>query len=222
MRTREGVGRVAPAPERVRLADEDLSLARTLTRRRMEHRRYDARDDEWGFGYLGPVRAVYVGFVGEVAFRNWARSRLGVVVGVDDAYRPAGDRGVDFVVCGYRVQVKTATSPYDELLVRTRDAAAPAEDCQVGWDVCFRLQWPPRRDRSFGRGLFGCDERVDRCSVDLCGVVWAGDFHRVARLQPGRGVGEWNYAVAPTDFLPVSTFLDKCRARTMRADRDAS
>ena len=223
MRTKEGVGRVAPHPERVTLSDADLATARRLAWERVAARGYDRRADEWGYGYLGPWFANYAGFAGEIAFANWVARRLGLVVPVDSGYRPGGDGGVDFRLCGYGVQVKTAYTPYDVLLVRTRDAVAPADEGPlVSWDVCVRVQWPPRASRSSGRGLFADGERADRNAADLCGVVWRADFKDVARIEPGRGSGEWNYAVRPTDFLPLRTLEDKCLARLMRSERDAS
>lgn len=225
MRTKEGVGKVPPLPVRVQLTEEDLSLARTHTRQRLRQRGYAYRQDEWGYGILGPVRSVYVGFVGEIAFSKWVRATLGIDSPVDTSYRRRGDGGIDFIICGYGVQVKAATTDYDDLLIRTQDAcaAADAENSPVEWDVCFRLHWPPRRGRSSGAGgLFDDGRRCDQLAVDICGLVWGVDFLRLSHIEPSHCGDHWNYAVRPSDFLPPSTFLDKCRARLMRKERDAN
>lgn len=221
MRTKEGVGRVPPRRERVSLSDSDLAAARQHAWRIAKYRRYAKRIDDWGRGYFDdPAFPLYIGLAGEYAFRNLVLNRLGVSVEVDTSLKPRGDGDIDFNLCGYGVQVKTATASYDSLLVRCRDAAAPVDEAIVKWDVCVRVQWPSRIGACESCVLFDDGRRLNRNAADVCGVVWRVDFIRLATLEPGKGEGEWNYVIQARDFDSVSSLWDKCAARTMRKDRD--
>lgn len=205
------------------MSDEDIAAVRAATRERMRVRRYDNRGDDWGRGYFGDAsRSVYVGFVGEWAFSNAVLANLGIRCPVDTSPRRRGDGDIDFDLCGYRVQVKTAASRYDDLLVRCHNACAPAEELQVRWDVCVRMQWPTRNPRPERDGavLFRDGSRLDYSAADVCGVVWASDFPRVSTIRRGRGTCEWNYVVAPENLVSVATLWDLCKARLLRGERD--
>jgi len=217
VRTREGVGRVAPGRYRVDLSPLDRTAARDAAARIAEHRGYARRTDQWGQGYWkDPRHPLVIGLVGEHAFRAWAKDVLGVALDVDTTLKPRGDGDVDFDLCGYGVQVKTAAAPYDRLLVRCRHFDAPADGEAFKWDVCVRVQLQPKPEWYCGESAFDQWEWAE-----LCGVVWRCDFHRLSAIVPGRVDGEWNYAIDPDKFLPLATLTDKCLARMMRSDRDA-
>jgi hypothetical protein len=213
MRTTEGKGLVAPAPVLVRLDMGDLASAKKWTRDRLRARGYEANTDEWKSGLIGAYRAVLVGFVGEIAFAKWASAVTGLPIEPDTAPRWGGDGGTDFTVCGYAIQVKTATADYGDLLIRTQDAAAP------DWEIVVRVQWPPRRRAVSGAALFAIDDRADRTGAELCGWAYERHFARLARLEPGRAGAHSNYALAPEQLLPMGDLAALFVARLARFQR---
>ncbi len=225
MRTKEGVGKVAPKAVRVHLTDDDHADARKAAESIAEYRGYRRRTDDWGRGYFrDPAYPMYVGFLGEFAVRNWAFKALGIRLVVDTGFKPRGDGDIDAVLCGYGLQVKTAVANYTSLLIRTQDVTLPAEEQrQAKWDVCVRVQWMPT-DEVPG-GLFDDwlhDDRDPyrmRGDAEIRGVVWGLDFERLRRPERGKGEGEWNYVVGAVDFLPIDTVADKCQARMLRSEK---
>jgi hypothetical protein len=161
-----------------------LSLARTLARDRERFRGYGDRPDDWGRGLIGA--AVFVGFVGEIAFVKWSA------------------RATDFA--GYGVQMKTATSRYDELLVRSSDMAAPS------WNIIVRAQWPVCRAEPSG-GLFDAGARRDPLDVDLCGWSWLLRFQQYSRLEPARRGSHTNYALPANRLQGMNDLAALVRAR---------
>lgn len=220
MRTTEGVGLVPPRPVSVRLSDKDIAYVLTMTDKRLAARRYDLRKDQWGRGLNNdPKLPILVGLMGEQAFSNWVFTELGIVAPVDDSIVDRGDGGIDFRVCGYKVQVKTARANYDDLLIRTRDVCQPSEDNQVPWDVCVRVQWPQRVFRKYERGLFGDNEPKPRIFASLNGIIWrdgTDGFLSRKTIEKGKAIGEFNYCIKATDLLPMSAFADRCRGRINR------
>ena len=223
MRTREGFGKVPPRPERVSVDRSDIAEAKRNARILMKQRGYDLREDQWGQGRFGPARTCLIGKVGEVAFAKWIRARLGIKIELDTEYKWGGDGGIDFEVCGYKVQIKTAVSDYDELLLPTRGISGTADESGLSWDVCFRLQWGARVHESpESLRLFNDSRKKDFSVVELRGLVWPSDFWSIAGLPVRSSCGDWwNYAIKAHNLLPVASFLDKCKARSMRGQREA-
>lgn len=190
---------VAPTPVSVAVTDGDVSVALAAAEQLVKHRGYDRRADRYGKGSFGAVQTCLIGMIGQVAFAKWIFSNLGIRLEIDTRYRRRGDGGIDFHVCGYGVQVKTAKTPYDELLLDTRGVEG-----HIPWDVCFRLQWYPFSPKasSPAAGV-----------VEIRGFIWSEGFRSICgEPVPARGDGDWtNYEIRSTDFSPASMFIDKCR-----------
>jgi hypothetical protein len=213
MRTTEGKGLIRPTPVRVKLEDADIALAKFLTRKRLQFRQYAARQDEWGVGLCGTYRAVFTGFVCEIAFRLWVWREIGVWLELDTTPRVGGDGGVDFFLAGWGIQVKGATTDYDDLLVRTQDLCGPADGRLAAWDAIVRAHYPSRNDREASGGLFDVGTRFNYRAADLCGFVWEKRFLGLAVVEPARRGGHNNYAVRPERFQPMSDLSDMAQAR---------
>jgi hypothetical protein len=210
----EGIGLVPPHRVRVPLSDEDRSLVRTLTRQRLEQRKYELRTDVWGPGLIGAWRSVESGWACEVAFRNWAWLTCGVWLELDTKFKLYGDGGIDFRLGGYGIQVKGATTEYDELLVKTCDAQPGI----ATWDIIVRAHWPARSARvnCGGIGLF--DNRGDRPLRDhgvaeLCGWAWQHEFMRHAVICPARRGEHNNYELHPRRFHAMDDLAMVAAAR---------
>lgn len=147
---------------------------------------------------IGTYKSIQCGFAGEFGFATWARDVTGLPVVVDTSFRHGGDGGVDFYICGTAIQVKAATSPYTELLVRSQDAASPM------WEVIVRAQWPARFPAAARDVLFPVEDTANRSQVALCGWAWERDFMRLAKLEPGRAGDHTNYALPAMQFLPMN------------------
>jgi len=198
---------VAPRPIIVRLTPDERAAVKRHTRERMGHRGYASRPDAWGAGLIGTYRAIETGFAGEFGFASWASTTTGLPVVADVSLRHGGDGGIDFRLCATGVQVKTATSSYSELLVRSRDVGCS------DWEVIVRAQWPARKEPQPGASLFAVEDRADRSLVALCGWAWERDFMRLAKLEPGRAGDHTNYALPAELFLPMGDLAAILQAR---------
>jgi hypothetical protein len=222
MPTTEGKGLVAPNPVTVRLVERDHDNIRRCTR---ERTRYEHRRDAWGRGSVSPegfdggespsARTVYIGFGGEWGYRRWRINVDGTTLAVDETPRAGGDRGVDFHDQGLRVQIKTARSDYDSLLIKQ-----PSEDVppQLGWDVLVRAQYPSRRAfRAGGAELFPVGSRLDFGAVDLLGWVYRRDFLEEGERNVPSLAGDWlNMELESCHYRPMSDLAALLRARKLR------
>lgn len=209
----EGKGFVPPTPVCVALSAADLAAAREAANRIAEYRRYSHRLDQWGYG-LNP-NGVLAGLVGERALDLWARRVQGQTVPPDWSLKPTGDRGTDLVLGGYRVQVKTGSKDYRELLVKTDQLADPADD-DPRWHIIVRAQWPVPSPPE-GEFLFDPGARWN-CSVcELRGWVFRQHFIRHAgKPQSARKGTHFNYVLQPQYFEPMSDLaklMDSRRGR---------
>jgi hypothetical protein len=132
---REGRPECAPAPHEIPLSATDLHAAKEWATTQAMARKYSDRRDSWGQG-LRPPRVVrnvgrveqdelptLVGKLGEVAFAyfiNAAARRL--ILRVDFKEQRRGDGGLDFVLLGFRIDVKTRSTESPSL-VRKADAS---------------------------------------------------------------------------------------------------
>lgn len=209
MWTTEGKGKVPPRVVPVAMDRSDIRICSEDARGRSRYRGYGVRNDKWGRGLIGDdtgILPVFYGNLGEVAFARWATGRVGVLVTPDWRRMIFGDRGRDFVVAGYRIQVKTAATDYRDLLVRTTEV--DVKQC----DVFVRAHWCPPRLRRVENGLFGVVRRWEPV-VDLCGWSWHRDVIRYGVVRPsGRGTHK-NYAVPPTLFRKIDDLAELLIAR---------
>lgn len=215
----EGVGKRPPPKIAVHIDSGEISLASHLATERLKYRGYAESTDSWKQSKIGAHFAIQVGYVCEFAFRRWIWDELGIWLDIDTQPRVNGDGGIDFRVAGYGVQVKGANSPYDNLLIRTCDAAGPPES-PTAWDVCVRAHWPARSGDEPSGGLFDAGKLTDDERVELTGWVWGRDLHRISHIEPGRFSDHHNYVVTPGDFNGMTAFADIVRARLTRRDRD--
>lgn len=104
MRT-EGTGLRPPAPVPIKFSRSDFAFLREQAIRRRNFRGYAKRADAWGRGFISDP--VFVGMCGEQACCAYLNRRLGTDLKVDTVLRYKGDGGVDIMVFGMRLQVKT-------------------------------------------------------------------------------------------------------------------
>lgn len=207
MWTTEGKGKIPPTPLIVRLESSDFAAAREATRRREGIRAYSKRSDAWGKGMLESKDPVLIGTLGEIAFARWASGVVGKTISPDMADRIKGDGGKDFDVCGYRIQVKTAASDYDSLLVRTLEMEVSE------WVICVRAHYPPRSVHAVDNGvaLFDPGDSED-AAVALCGWAYKGTIYDRGKLTVGKA-GQANYKLSPREFCPMKDLGDLFQAR---------
>lgn len=141
----EGKGAVEPEPVTVWVSRKDraacMAFARELVRTR-----YGRRTDGYGKGLSerGPVYPLYVGQVCEQAFARWAFAQAGVKAAPNRELLAAGDRGVDFEVCGLRVAVCGGSSGIRDLYRPVWQFGVPPEELP---DVWVRAHYADRRTR---------------------------------------------------------------------------
>lgn len=206
----EGRGWVAPVPVRIGIDRGERAACHRHARDRERHRGYGARTDQWGVGLLdSPVDSVVVGNVGELAFSHWLHRATGVRVWPDWTLKAIGDRGLDFAVAGYRVQVKTARKDYRELLVRSDHLAVPPEDLP---HFFVRCQYPARRESVTG-GLFGSErESGDWAACEVMGFCSLAAV-LASPLRPARRGDHTNYEVGAERLSPMGDLASLVLAR---------
>lgn len=213
--TVEGVGATPPRPVRVRIDPADVRLSRRVADRRAASRRMDGSENAWTRGCLGAAAdPIFVGYVGEFGFARWCNDTLGVSLTPDLRERSGGDGGVDFRVPdagGLTVQVKTAVTDYDELLIRSEHVTV------AGWDYIVRCHYRSPRVRVSRGGLFGADVAFDPTEVELCGYVRRWDILRSGLMPvPARNGRTWfNYEIPSHFFRPMGEFAAVIQTRQL-------
>ncbi len=105
---REG-GTVAPRPLPIRLSENDVHVCWKESLKRNKYRRYSESKDAWKQGFA--KNPAFFGNIGEAAFSFWLQRLMLFTLGVDFTLRPAGDRGVDFIIFGRSYQIKSIGNP---------------------------------------------------------------------------------------------------------------
>lgn len=209
MRTVEGFGRVPPRPVIVPLCSAEILTAWQCAAKRDAYRGYSSSKDTWRNGAVGDSRRpVYWGLLGEIAFSKWLYKATKILEPPDFKDKPWGDRGKDFTVRGYRIQVKTAGRDYSDTLIRTTemDLMEPA------FDVVVRCHY--RRLRRSWSGLYGSEQSGTSRSVELCGWSRFFDYVKNSRIEQSRvkKAGWFNYVLGAEYLLPMSLMADRILA----------
>lgn len=203
---------VRPAPVVVPVRGVERDELKSAADARDRFRGYAGMADFWKRGLIA-VREnpTFVGFMGELAFSKFLRDRLGEVYDVDVTLRKNGDGGRDFFVRGVRVQMKTAFTAYDDLLVRRQLSTGELVDLE--WDVCVRGAWPCRvcdcRQRALS-GLFSSTPDYSPCRDCVALLGWTTREHLLSAgpPEPAKRGDHYNLCLRPHMFLPMSRLLD--------------
>jgi hypothetical protein len=118
---KEGIGRQSPAPIVMKISPSDLLYLHNKSDLRTKYRQYAQRADRWGNGLV--KNPGLVGMVGEFSVSQYLNklSQYKLSPSVDLSLREYGDGGVDFVVHGLKIQVKTRRKSSGYSLIRRVD-----------------------------------------------------------------------------------------------------
>lgn len=188
---REGTGLVAPAPVSIKLSRGDAAMLQRFAHERDNYRQYTQRRDRWGKGLIGG--ATFFGYCGEHALCVFLNRKLRTRLAVDTVPRRRGDGGLDVVVCGLGLQVKTSvTSALN--LIRRFDAAAGIRPLKS--DVYVFARW-------HGESL----------TVDLLGWAPRRDVLAFSVRQKSERAPHHNLVVPHDRLRPMAQLLDKLSPR---------
>jgi hypothetical protein len=183
----------APTPIFIRLSRTILRLLRDTAARRHQYRRYAARADAWGRGFIKD--AILVGLVGEHGLCDLL-TRRHFPCCVDLKLYPNGDGGRDILVSGVRIQVKTRRRGLAKRsFVRRFDRG---KIIPLQCDAYVFAQWEESQD-----------------TVQILGWVWATDASRRATVgrSPLATATHWNLKIDDASLLPMSRLVDDLFAR---------
>ena len=117
----------------------ELKWLEDVAYKREQRRGYASSRDTWRHGIIS--NPTYVGCVGEHAAAKYLSQRLGVRIEIDTEDRPNGDGGVDIVVFGVRIQVKTRTRDVRPPMVLLKRADEQGKLIRMKWDYCAHATW---------------------------------------------------------------------------------
>jgi hypothetical protein len=181
-----------PSRVAVTLLEPQVRLCKERATRQAMERDYRGRGDSWGRGLCDPRPGMtteqvgpFVGLLGEMATATFLNRQFrSQVADVDLAPNEAGDGGVDLVVLGVPIQVKTRTGDHATSLVRCR------RDDGASVPLLSRIH------------VFAQVERMrEHCPI-LLGWAWTEDV--IARESvPARRGSHFNHEVPDADLMDV-------------------
>lgn len=188
----EGTGLIPPPVITERITRHDIESLRRAADAEESRRGYAHSHNGWRRGIL--ANPTLVGKVGEFAFAQYMSRELKCELAVNNKDAPRGDGGIDFVIHGVRVQVKTRTR---RTAVMIRRETEEGKILPIRWNVCVQCTY----------------HEID----DPCGVTLDGYTTKEAILDSefmkGRR-GDWKNLEVPDELLlPVSRLLESIRNR---------
>lgn len=188
----EGRGIVAPSPIRCAVSMREINQLRAIAARRNAYRGYQSRRDQWGRGLTKDP--IVVGLIGEHAVLSFLNSRLGTRMSVDDRLLRVGDGGVDALVNGYSMQIKTRQRGRQNL-IRTLDDR--------------------KRLIAFNVEAFVFAKFAEPSDVFLLGWITADDARGVGDFKRSRVADHFNTVVEDKELEPMSRLIAEIQLRSV-------
>jgi hypothetical protein len=184
----EGKGKVPPRPIAMILSTQEILIIRNIAEERSDYHHYSGSRSTWKQGLTGDaITPIIMGRAGEYAVEKY----LGVIG--DTSLKPNGDGGVDLVINGRTLQIKTRRrAKHANLIRRVTDRK---KICKLEVEI-----------------LVFCQNETEE-NVSILGWIFTRDARLVWKFKrsPLSNAKHWNLVIDDAELLPIKSLKEELR-----------